>query len=676
MENTSSSGKVLLPADTVLGRLNVLAPHEKKAINQFLKLSSPQIEDCRRQRVRLLESRTNLKTSFVCWQLAFEKACPEYHQKNPTEWRDFDKEVRSHHSSVDKQMRCILSISEAWGDDVVQHYAWQSSPIYNCNKLRIRSTDKRTTEVKEKADPVERSDLEYACGHKFPSDKHVESLDLSQLPEGYGLDLYGLIVRKRFAAQTPSSPSQQHRTTLHAGDSGSPTLSPQSKRATEPAGLTSPSPTPPASPEHHQVSGDNENSGDHDSDDRNGSSAVSTSRPSILAPVLSSYGATALSSSEATELSSSEARTLQTSLVPSDSTALSRDTEQSDPSAIYLPDSKLENKKRKEPHDAYDELFECGARAQERFPIAQGPLSTRVTDNNSQPPTPRPSPLQRSIDLPGTPSTPIHPDLPINQVPHTAEDDSEDGSSPKCDPTWGSLFEIQNFGDMKAGLLDECFHQDHSKMLIDDIPKLREEGYVHWKDEIIGASIGLMDQDSFWTSDGWGILNSTVTNPRIRKILRDWFSGQQCNIVHWLWWGVVSTQYAPIYLARADAESLANDRFDFPYLGLHISCPTADIKYYAKSHREIWPFQKSAWFRNSVEALQGHTLSEGLSNGFTVFDPRINFRFDKGSAATIIFGPRDSGRMRKLPVKDPEINATFEKMEADGVGFNFEFVGE
>ncbi|KAL2281221.1 hypothetical protein FJTKL_11668 [Diaporthe vaccinii] len=620
MENTSSSGKVLLPADTVLGRLNVLAPHEKKAINQFLKLSSPQIEDCRRQRVRLLESRTNLKTSFVCWQLAFEKACPEYHQKNPTEWRDFDKEVRSHHSSVDKQMRCILSISEAWGDDVVQHYAWQSSPIYNCNKLRslsrkspswpavakvlnhsilkrIRSTDKRTTEVKEKADPVERSDLEYACGHKFPSDKHVESLDLSQLPEGYGLDLYGLIVRKRFAAQTPSSPSQQHRTTLHAGDSGSPTLSPQSKRATEPAGLTSPSPTPPASPEHHQVSGDNENSGDHDSDDRNGSSAVSTSRPSILAPVLSSYGATALSSSEATELSSSEARTLQTSLVPSDSTALSRDTEQSDPSAVarsaftngsragcsqldvdvvevhdlfarlqargsplvfearfielthWLESYSRQNKKRKEPHDAYDELFECGARAQERFPIAQGPLSTRVTDNNSQPPTPRPSPLQRSIDLP------------------------------------------------------------------DDIPKLREEGYVHWKDEIIGASIGLMDQDSFWTSDGWGILNSTVTNPRIRKILRDWFSGQQCNIVHWLWWGVVSTQYAPIYLARADAESLANDRFDFPYLGLHISCPTADIKYYAKSHREIWPFQKSAWFRNSVEALQGHTLSEGLSNG-------------------------------------------------------------
>ncbi|KAL2281222.1 hypothetical protein FJTKL_11669 [Diaporthe vaccinii] len=65
-----------------------------------------------------------------------------------------------------------------------------------------------------------------------------------------------------------------------------------------------------------------------------------------------------------------------------------------------------------------------------------------------------------------------------------------------------------------------------------------------------------------------------------------------------------------------------------------------------------------------------------LTTTSTVFDPRINFRFDKGSAATIIFGPRDSGRMRKLPVKDPEINATFEKMEADGVGFNFEFVGD
>lgn len=365
--------KPLLPADTVLDNLNVLAPREEEeAIERFLK-SSPQIEHCRRQRIRLLESQTNLRISFVCWQLAFRSACPEYREKDPTEWHEFEKEIQAHHRSVDEIMRCIISISNAWGKDVVQHYDWKSVGVHNCNRLRalskklprwpmaskllnyailerVRRTDKRTPEVQDQASPIERWDLIYASN--LPKDK--EPLDLSQLPEGYGLDRYGLIVRERFAARRPSPSSQQHRTTLHAGD-----VSPQlrcasnglasaatnasssqtsrvktthlssSKRATTPAGLT-----PPASPEHHQVSGDNENRGVHDSDDRNGSSAASTSHPPTLAPVLSSSGATALPSSEATELSSFEAIALQTTPVPSDSAALSRDTDQSLPNAV------------------------------------------------------------------------------------------------------------------------------------------------------------------------------------------------------------------------------------------------------------------------------------------------------------------------------------------------------
>ncbi|KAH8743262.1 hypothetical protein F5883DRAFT_593668 [Diaporthe sp. PMI_573] len=140
MKNTPNSQKssnkgALLPARTVLDNLNVLAPREEEAINRFLN-SSPQIEHCQRQRVRLLESQTKLGISFVCWQLAFERACPGYHEKDPTEWHEFDEEIQSHHSSVDQIMRCIISVSKAWGDDVVQHYAWQSVGLHNCNKLR------------------------------------------------------------------------------------------------------------------------------------------------------------------------------------------------------------------------------------------------------------------------------------------------------------------------------------------------------------------------------------------------------------------------------------------------------------------------------------------------------------------------------------------------------------
>lgn len=312
-----------------------------------------------------------------------------------------------------------------------------------------------------------------------------------------------------------------------------------------------------------------------------------------------------------------------------------------------------QNKKRKEPHDAHDELFECGARAQKRFPVAQGPLSTRVTDDISQPPTPRPSPLPRSIDLPGTHSTPEHHNLPIDQVPPTAEVDPED------DANWAVLFTRQNFGDMKDGLLDECFHDNQCKMLIDDIPKLREEGYVHWKDENIGTSIDLMGKGSFWTSNGWGILNSTLENPRIRKILRDWFSGP-CKIVHWLWWGALSTECAPTFLARADAKSLANGEFGLPYLGLHISGLSADIKYYAGSHLRCWPAEKGIWFRNSEEALEGHQLSDGLSNGLSVnlMDLISNSNNKAAQYSTLV-------SISSLPKAQPQLSYSDRKTRGD-----------
>lgn len=236
-------------------------------------------------------------------------------------------------------------------------------------------------------------------------------------------------------------------------------------------------------------------------------------------------------------------------------------------------------RKRKGPHDPRDEAFECGGRLRKRCSIATSPLSTDTLHNASQSPVPRPFPVPCKIEF-------------------------------------SELFSRQNFGHMEDGLLKECFHKDQSRVLLDDLSHLRREGYVHWKDDVVGASIGMMSQDSFWTSDGWGILNSVLANPRLSKILKESFPHEKrLLILHWMWWGQSSTHALPIFHARSVTEPLGNSCSGFPSLGLHISCPIADIKYYARSHQRAWPAPRAVWFTNSQEALQGYSLTEGLSNG-------------------------------------------------------------
>lgn len=224
-----------LRAQDVLGNLHLLAPDDKEDIHEFLK-SSPNSTNCQTQRCRLLESRDKLRLSLICWQLAFATACPDYQEEKPAEWREFDEEVRSNRTETDSIMRCILTISECWGEDVVCHYAWRLSGLYSCNKLRflakrlpkwpvvamllnhsilkrIHSTDKRTPEVKNNANPIEPSDLDYVKG--LTEQQIQNTVDLFELPSGYGRDNYGLIVREQFAGlpllQLPSPSPQQYQ---------------------------------------------------------------------------------------------------------------------------------------------------------------------------------------------------------------------------------------------------------------------------------------------------------------------------------------------------------------------------------------------------------------------------------------------------------------------------------
>ncbi|KAJ0103743.1 uncharacterized protein J7T55_002359 [Diaporthe amygdali] len=270
-------------------------------------------------------------------------------------------------------------------------------------------------------------------------------------------------------------------------------------------------------------------------------------------------------------------------------------------------------------------LIECVSGGQERLSTTTDPPAIYIARDLSQPLTPRsePSPLLYT-NHPLMQTTPMRPDLPlpINQTVPTMKENLN----------WGTIFTTKNFGDKEDGtladgvladgvlahdILKECFHEDQSKMTVEDIPQLRKEGYIHWTDQSIGLSIDLKSRSeisSFWSSDGWGILNSILANARIRGILSDWFKGP-CLIAHWMRWGILSTGGTPTFLARNAVKPPANSEFDIPYLGLHVMCAATSVKCYARSHREAWPVMTKTWFTNSREALQAHNISEELSNG-------------------------------------------------------------
>lgn len=121
----------IILTDVVLDKLHLLAPQDADDIHRFLSSSSG-VEDCVRERVRLMRSHRDLSLSLVCWQSAFKKGCPGYRQDSSAEWRAFEKEMKKNNSC----MTCILTTAGFWGDHIVKHYKWRYCHLKFFNQLR------------------------------------------------------------------------------------------------------------------------------------------------------------------------------------------------------------------------------------------------------------------------------------------------------------------------------------------------------------------------------------------------------------------------------------------------------------------------------------------------------------------------------------------------------------
>jgi hypothetical protein len=258
-----------------------------------------------------------------------------------------------------------------------------------------------------------------------------------------------------------------------------------------------------------------------------------------------------------------------------------------------------QRQKRKTPHD--DELFEYVTTADRRSPTMQRHKGPNLTSTGN---------FDCSFTI-------RHIATVINPQPSRPPEVILQTSASRKDSNWAQMFKAENFGFLQNNLLQECFYRNE---LMNDIPELQKKGFIHWEDPLTSSTFGLIDPlpQSFWESHTWETVNSVLANQRLRKILSDWFGGP-CVIAHWTWWGALSTAHQPIFLGRTEADSLPQEGFDSPCLGLHIMGEESSLQYYIGSHRKTWPVTNDGlWFQNSREALQDHATSTGISTGLYV----------------------------------------------------------
>lgn len=574
-----------LQAEDVLNNIELLAPRQAEAIRRFL-ASSPRIEDCDREQRRLAKSRHDLDITIACWQYAFKKSCPHYQQLNsegPEGWIVLEEKTGSDVKSLERRIRCILTIAGIWGNAIVEHYGWQSCGARFLNDLRrlarnfawsdattlinapvwfrINRIDKRVPEVRKEVNPIELYDLE--C---VRLGKHEDRIPLPDIPAGWGLDCYGLLVWGQFAvARSPLPQSRLSNTppssteSIVAGDTDRSALSSQSaKSAPRPLGSLAPW--------------------------TRSSSACSRASP-ILYPQPSSpaYSAQGLHDVSRNR-NNSDVGGDETLLADSPATAPGRPSK-----SFPRPSSGTANVDEGLCYTApnsYHRSLNCPTQA----PAAPSRLSPPSSDDATQ--------LISAQE---------------SRAPTTQAVEANQIVSPTPCFRWAQLVATHNFGILDEMSLAKYVDRERPEK---DIHALRNEGFVHVVDHCMGSSLSRSDvQSGFFTQHKWEIINSVVENRRLRNILKDWFGGP-CVIAHWMWWGSMSTAMQPTAMLRM-TDSLAREPIDVPWLGLHLLGETTGIRYYARSHKycRSGPCENGAWYTISPEALKDTVTSPKLSSG-------------------------------------------------------------
>jgi hypothetical protein len=162
-------------------------------------------------------------------------ASPDTTDENLQRWKRFIDVVEK---GRDLKKQCFPPLNKTgnmWGDDKVLHYGWALTSYRFCKFIGQVAAKKSWEEavtklnqliarriakgrVKDSANPIEQVDLQdlqawdgastfIKTGTKGQELYSVENatISLGDLPKGYGLDRYGLVVRKKFAVSPKSS---------------------------------------------------------------------------------------------------------------------------------------------------------------------------------------------------------------------------------------------------------------------------------------------------------------------------------------------------------------------------------------------------------------------------------------------------------------------------------------
>lgn len=119
-----------LSSSDILRNLDIIAPDHKESIEQFIK--APTTLLCHEIRDSLFQSANDLDTKLICWQAAFIET--QHVKENDIQWEEFNKIVAGK-TTRQEHLRCILTVSNAWGKEIVKHYNWDSKGWHYCNKL-------------------------------------------------------------------------------------------------------------------------------------------------------------------------------------------------------------------------------------------------------------------------------------------------------------------------------------------------------------------------------------------------------------------------------------------------------------------------------------------------------------------------------------------------------------
>ena len=187
---------------------------------------------CRQQMDHLLSQQTVLNVVSAVYEQIMSVECAKYKEVKSSHEK---KKKKSDNNEDENQQRCFLLLAKipdstsksiqalrtvrtCWGQDVIQHYQWVNKGLKYCNALRAaalkvdwknavnglnqimiqRFQNIKRNSVSVSVNPISQNDLLDLKNLADNPQALSSELTVKDIPEGFGIDRFGLLVRGEF----------------------------------------------------------------------------------------------------------------------------------------------------------------------------------------------------------------------------------------------------------------------------------------------------------------------------------------------------------------------------------------------------------------------------------------------------------------------------------------------